>query len=76
MRDAITDFLNAARDLSAFEEIERPSKITDLSATMAARNMSPVEIIGRRWLSASSRPWVPLPTPGGPKRMIRTAYLL
>src|SRR5712664_784836 len=44
----------------------RPSGVP---AFTAARNMSPVEICGMRKRSLMKLAWVPLPAPGGPKRI-------
>jgi hypothetical protein len=44
----------------------RPSS---LPAATAARNMSPVEICGMPKRSQTNFAWVPLPAPGGPRRM-------
>src|SRR4051812_13941259 len=40
-------------------------------AEMASRSMSPVEILGTRKWPASRPAWVPLPAPGGPRKMTR-----
>src|SRR5882672_7931072 len=57
-------------------ETSCPSSITFFAARpsgvpafTAARNMSPVEICGMRKCSLMKLAWVPLPAPGGPKRI-------
>src|SRR6267378_2857856 len=47
----------------------RPSGVP---AFTAARNMSPVEICGMRKCSLMKLAWVPLPAPGGPRRISLT----
>src|ERR1044071_619825 len=46
----------------------RPSAVP---AAMASRSMSPVEILGTRRWPARRPAWVPLPAPGGPRKMTR-----
>src|SRR6266851_10326400 len=41
-------------------------------AAMASRSMSPVEILGTRRWPARRPAWVPLPAPGGPRKMTRS----
>src|SRR6266852_5847111 len=50
----------------------RPSGVP---AFTAARNMSPVEICGMRKCSLMKLAWVPLPAPGGPRRISLTKAL-
>src|SRR5258706_6952832 len=60
-------------------ETSCPSSITFFAARpsgvpafTAARNMSPVEICGMRKCSLMKLAWVPLPAPGGPRRISLT----
>src|SRR5438046_1325828 len=42
-----------------------------LPEAMASRSMSPVEMRGTRRWAARREAWVPLPAPGGPRKMTR-----
>ncbi len=75
-RSAIRPIITSSDTSAPVSMMRLASRPSGVPAATASRSISPVAICGICHSPASSRAWVPLPAPGGPRKISRTRQLL